>query len=67
MGRATTSLRAEPVTAMPRLNPSEIPKEIKTNIAETVFNAIQLEFQRPEVQADYTAWKAKRAKAVGTA
>ena len=65
---ATRSLQAEPVTAMPRLTPSEIPKEIKTNIAEAVFNAIQIDFQRPEVQADYEAWRAaRRAKAAGTA
>ena len=65
---ASKELKAVPVSGtMPSINTSTIPIGVKTSIAQTVFEAIQRDFQRPEVREDYGRWKAERAAARGLA
>ena len=65
---ASKELKAVPVSGtMPSINTSTIPIGVKTSIAQTVFEAIQRDFQRPEVREDYERWKAERAAAIGLA
>ena len=45
----------------PRLNVEQIPTSVKVTLAQTLFKAINLAFQDPEVQADYQRWKAERS------
>ncbi len=59
---ASKELRAVPVNTgtTPRIKVSAIPQGPKTSIAQVVFEAIQMDFQRPEIQEDYQRWKAQR-------
>ena len=55
-------LKAVPTTGtMPRLDTKKIPKAERANIGQLVFDAIQREFQNPEIRAEYERWKADRA------
>ncbi|MGN0706614.1 MAG: hypothetical protein ACI4JC_01260 [Faecalibacterium sp.] len=47
-------------TEAPVLDTRKVPSYIKQNIGQVVFDAIQRDFQRPEVKADYERWKAER-------
>lgn len=60
---ASKELKAVPVNTgtIPRINTSAIPQGPKTSIAQVVFEAIQRDFQRPEIQEDYQRWKSQRA------
>lgn len=44
----------------PRLDVNKVPNSVKLTLAQTLFQAINLAFQDPEVQADYQRWKAER-------
>lgn len=46
----------------PRLDVEQIPTSVKVTVAQTLFKAINLAFQDPEVQADYQRWKAERSR-----
>ena len=46
----------------PRLNVEQIPTSVKVTLAQTLFKAINLAFQDPEVQEDYQRWKAERRR-----
>ena len=54
--------RAVPEAPAPRLDTGKVPRHIKTTLAQALFDAINADFQRPEVRADYERWKAERAK-----
>ena len=59
---STKNLKAVPVPGtMPKLDTKKIPKAERENIAQIVFDAVQREFQDPEVRAEYERWKAERA------
>ena len=59
---STKNLKAVPTTGtMPLLDTKKIPKAERANIDQLVFDAIQREFQNPEVRAEYERWKADRA------
>lgn len=59
---STKNLKAVPTTGtMPRLDTKKIPKAERANIGQLVFDAIQREFQNPEIRAEYERWKADRA------
>ncbi len=45
---------------VPRLDVEKIPTSVEVTLAQTLFQAINLAFQDPEVQADYQRWKAER-------
>lgn len=45
---------------VPRLDVERIPESVKFTLAQTLFQAINLAFQDPEVQEDYQRWKAER-------
>lgn len=47
---------------VPRLDVERIPESVKFTLAQTLFQAINLAFQDPEVQADYQRWKAERSR-----
>ena len=47
----------------PRLDVEKIPTSVKVTLAQTLFQAINLAFQDPEVQADYQCWKEERRQA----
>lgn len=44
----------------PRLDVNKVPNSVEVTLAQTLFQAINLAFQDPEVQADYQRWKAER-------
>ncbi|WP_217958711.1 hypothetical protein [Acutalibacter muris] len=46
----------------PRLDVEQIPTSVKVTLAQTLFQAINLAFQDPEVQEDYQRWKAERSR-----
>lgn len=57
------NLKAEPVGGeIPRLNVRAVPQYERKNLAQIVFEAVQREFQRPEVREEFEHWKAERAK-----
>lgn len=59
---STKNLKAVPTTGtMPRLDTKKIPKAERANIGQLVFDAIQREFQNPEIRAEYERWKADQA------
>lgn len=45
-----------------RINTSDIPAHVATNLAQAVFEAIHREYDRPEIQADFQKWKEERRK-----
>ncbi len=47
---------------VPRLDVERIPERVKFTLVQTLFKAINLAFQDPEVQADYQRWKAERSR-----
>ena len=51
---STKNLKAVPTTGT-------MPKAERANIGQLVFDAIQREFQNPEIRAEYERWKADRA------
>lgn len=46
----------------PRLNVNKVPNSVEVTLAQTLFKAINLAFQDPEVQEDYQRWKAERSR-----
>lgn len=46
----------------PRLDVDKVPISVKATLAQTLFKAINLAFQDPEVQEDYQRWKAERSR-----
>ena len=59
---STKNLKAVPTTGtMPRLDNKKITEAELANIGHWVFDAIQREFQNPEIRAEYERWKADRA------
>ena len=46
----------------PRLDVNKVPNSVKVTLAQTLFKAINLAFQDPEVQEGYQRWKAERSK-----
>ncbi len=59
---STKNIKAVPTTGtMPRLDTKKIPKAERVNIGQLVFDAVQREFQNPEIRAEYERWKANRA------
>lgn len=54
---STKNLKAVPTTGtMPRLDTKKIPKAERVNIGQLVFDAVQREFQNPEIRAEYERW-----------
>ena len=50
---STKNLKVVPTTGtMPRLDTKKIPKAERANIGQLVFDAIQREFQNPEIRAE---------------
>lgn len=47
---------------IPTLDVRMIPQYERQNVAQIVFDAVQREFQRPEVREDYERWKEERRK-----
>lgn len=47
---------------IPTLDVRTIPQYERQNVAQIVFDAVQREFQRPEVREDYERWKEERRK-----
>jgi len=47
---------------IPALDVRTIPQYERQNVAQIVFDAVQREFQRPEVREDYERWKEERRK-----
>lgn len=55
---STKNLKAVPTTGtMPRLDTKKIPKAERANIGQLVFDAIQREFQNPEIRPNTNAGK----------
>ncbi len=46
----------------PRLDVNKVPNSVEVTLAQTLFQAINLAFQDPEVQEDYQRWKAERSR-----
>ena len=55
------TFRATPEAPAPRLETGKVPRHIKTTLAQALIDAINADFQRPEVREDYERWKAGRA------
>lgn len=47
---------------VPCLDVAKVPSSVKMTLAQTLFQAINLAFQDPEVQEDYQRWKAERSR-----
>lgn len=47
---------------IPTLDVRTIPQYERQNIARIVFDAVQREFQRPEVREDFERWKKEKTK-----
>lgn len=47
---------------IPALDVRTIPQYERQNVAQIVFDAVQREFQRPEVREDYERWKEEKRK-----
>jgi hypothetical protein len=57
-------LKAVPVLTCPapRINHGAIPRHTQSNIARLVLDAVQRDFQRPEIKEDYERWLAQRER-----
>lgn len=52
-------MREEPKT---KLDPRRIPDPVRMHLAQTVYNAVLQDIQRPEFQEGYQRWKAEQTQ-----
>jgi hypothetical protein len=57
--RELTAVPVDPGTKI-SIQTREVPACVRVTLAQTLFEAIHRDFERPEVRADYERWKAER-------
>lgn len=63
------NMRAVPVDPGTKIEirTADIPAYVGTDLAQTAFEALRRDYNRPEIQAEYQRWKAARAAREATA